>query len=117
MGGKGQITPRWEKGESGNPKGRPVGSKNRNTIVRYWLEVCQKEKNSLTGDIENLSQEDLMTLALIKKAKDGNVNAYNSLMNSGYGSPVQQIEQRSIDIDLSDLTTEELKELLGQEDE
>lgn len=116
MGGKGKITPRWEKGESGNPKGRPIGSKNRNTIARYWLDTNQNLKNPLTNEMEIMSQEDLMTLALIKKAREGSVNAYNALMNSGYGSPLQQIEQRSIDIDLSDLTTEELKQLLGEDE-
>ena len=40
-----------------------------------------------------MSQEDLMTLALIKKARDGDVNAYKALMDSGYGAPLQQIDQ------------------------
>jgi len=47
----------------------------------------------LTGENETMSQEDLMTLALIKKAREGDVNAYKALMDSGYGAPVQQIEQ------------------------
>jgi hypothetical protein len=93
MAGKGQIEPRWEKGESGNPNGRPKGSKNRSTIARRWLEVNQNLKNPLTGENETMSQEDLMTLALIKKAREGDVNAYKALMDSGYGAPVQQIEQ------------------------
>lgn len=93
MAGKGQIEPRWEKGESGNPNGRPKGSKNRSTIARRWLEVNQSLKNPLTGEQETMSQEDLMTLALIKKAREGDVNAYKALMDSGYGAPVQQIEQ------------------------
>jgi hypothetical protein len=93
MAGKGQIEPRWEKGESGNPNGRPKGSKNRSTIARQWLEVNQSLKNPITGENETMSQEDLMTLALIKKAREGDVNAYKALMDSGYGAPVQQIEQ------------------------
>ena len=32
----------FKKGQSGNPKGRPVGSKNRSTIVKKWLETVQK---------------------------------------------------------------------------
>ena len=87
------IQPRWEKGESGNPNGRPKGSKNRSTIARRWLEVNQSLKNPLTGENETMSQEDLMTLALIKKAREGDVYAYKALMDSGYGAPVQQIEQ------------------------
>jgi hypothetical protein len=87
------LKPAWSKGESGNPNGRPKGSKNRSTIARQWLEVNQNLKNPLTGENETMSQEDLMTLALIKKAREGDVNAYKALMDSGYGAPVQQIEQ------------------------
>jgi hypothetical protein len=83
----------FKKGESGNPAGRPKGSKNRSTIARRWLEVNQSLKNPITGENETMSQEDLMTLALIKKAREGDVNAYKALMDSGYGAPVQQIEQ------------------------
>ena len=83
----------FKKGESGNIEGRPKGSKNRSTIARQWLEVNQSLKNPLTGEQETMSQEDLMTLALIKKAREGDVNAYKALMDSGYGSPVQQIDQ------------------------
>jgi hypothetical protein len=97
MAGKGQIEPRWEKGESGNPKGRPKGSKNRSTIAKYWLEINQKLKNPLTGAEETMSQEDLMTLALIKKAREGDVSAYKALMDSGYGAPIQQVEQTIIE--------------------
>jgi len=97
MAGKGQIEPRWQKGESGNPNGRPKGAKNRSTIARKWLEVNQSLKNPLTGENETMSQEDLMTLALIKKAREGDVNAYKALMDSGYGAPIQQVEQTIIE--------------------
>ena len=105
----------YKKGESGNPKGYPTGKKNRSTVARYWMEVNQKLKNPLTGTEEIMSQEDLMTLALIKKAREGDVGAYRELMNSGYGAPVQQIEQTQTNIDLSDLTTDEIKDLLKSE--
>jgi hypothetical protein len=94
------LKPAWDKGESGNPNGRPKGAKNRSTIAKYWLEVNQKLKNPLTGAEETMSQEDLMTLALIKKAREGDVAAYKALMDSGYGAPVQQIEQHNIEIPL-----------------
>lgn len=100
MAGKGQIEPRWQKGESGNPNGRPKGSLNRSTIARKWLEVNQSLKNPLTGESETMSQEDLMTLALIKKAREGDVSAYKALMDSGYGAPLQQIEQTNVEIPL-----------------
>lgn len=83
---------KFPKGVSGNPNGRPKGSKNRSTIAKYWLEVEQNLKNPLTGATENMSQEDLMTLALIKKAREGDVQAYKQLMDSAYGAPVQQTD-------------------------
>jgi hypothetical protein len=72
----------YKKGQSGNPKGRPVGSKNRSTIAKKWLSVEQDLKNPLTGDKETMSQEDLMTLALIKKAREGDTQAYQKLLDS-----------------------------------
>jgi len=92
MSSKDNLKPEWKKGESGNPDGRPKGSKNRSTIAKYWMEVIQDLKNPLTGDNEKMSQEDLMTLALIKKARSGDVNAYKALMDSGYGAPKQAVD-------------------------
>ena len=86
------LEPRWQKGESGNPNGRPKGAKNRSTIARKWLEVMQDAKNPITGELEKLTQEDLMTLAIIHKARKGDVNAYKQLMDSAHGLPTQQID-------------------------
>jgi hypothetical protein len=77
--------------------GRPKGSRNRSTIARLWLETTQKAKNPITGVEETLTQEDLGTLAMVKKMRDGDVSAYKALMDSGYGAPVQQIEQTNIE--------------------
>jgi len=95
----------FKKGESGNPKGRPVGSKNRSTIARHWLDINQNLKNPLTGENERMNQEDLMTLALIKKAREGDVNAYKALMDSGYGAAAQTIDTnlQINDFDLKDV--------------
>ena len=87
----------YKKGQSGNPKGRPKGSKNRSSTARKWLALQQDKKNPITDIEETLSQEDLMTLALIKKARDGDVQAYQKLLDSAYGAPVQQIEQTNIE--------------------
>ena len=87
----------YKKGQSGNPKGRPVGSKNRSTIAKKWLQVEQDLKNPLTGEKENMSQEDLMTLALIKKAREGDTQAYQKLLDSAYGAPLQQVIQEIVE--------------------
>lgn len=82
----------WEKGVSGNPKGRPKGSKNRSTIVKNWMEAEQKLKNPISGELEMLSQEDAGTLALIHKMRQGDVSAYRALMDSLYGAVRQTME-------------------------
>jgi len=105
----------WAKGQSGNPKGRPKGARNRSTIARYWLDVDQKATNPIDGIEQTLSQEDLMTLALVKRAKDGDVNAYKALMDSAFGAPTQQIEQTQINHDFSGLSVDDLKSLLGDD--
>jgi len=87
--------------------GRPKGSKNRSTIAKKWLSVEQNLKNPLTSELEDMSQEDLMTLALIKKAREGDTQAYQKLMDSAYGAPLQQIEQTNIEQPLFPDVTED----------
>ena len=87
--------------------GRPKGSKNRSTIAKKWLEVNQSLKNPITGETEQLSQEDLMTLAQIKKAREGDTGAYKALMDSAWGAPIQQIEQTNIETTLPEWMNEE----------
>ena len=79
-------------GEIRNPKGRGKGVRNRATIVKEWLMVEQKFKNPLTGQEEILSQADIMTLAVINKARKGDVIAFRELMDSGFGKVTEMIQ-------------------------
>ena len=56
---------RFKKGVSGNPTGRQKGSLNRKTVAREYLAFLQEEVNPLTGIKELLSNEDMITLALL----------------------------------------------------
>ena len=60
---------RFKKGESGNPSGRPKGSKNRKTIAREWLAFLQEETNLISRQIETLSMEDIIHYQLYLKPK------------------------------------------------
>ena len=86
----------WKKGESGNPNGRPKGSLNRSTIARKWLQTSSKILNPITGEEETLTQEDIGTLALIKKLRQGDVQAYKALLDSSYGQPKETIDLNAI---------------------
>lgn len=72
--------------------GRPPGTRNRSTIARKWLDFEISRTNELTGDIEKLTAEELITLAMIKKAAQGDSKAYQALMDSGFGKPVQSTD-------------------------
>ena len=85
----------FKPGQSGNPKGRPKGAKSRSTVIKRWLEAMDKGKNPMTGEVESMSVEDKMTLALIGKALKGDTQAYKALMDSAYGQPKQEIEEVS----------------------
>ena len=91
---------KWEKGQSGNPEGYPKGQKNRSTIVREWLETKEWAHNHISGDFETLTQEEIITLAMIEKARNGNVQAYKCIMDSAYGKPEKQIEQVFLEVPL-----------------
>jgi hypothetical protein len=93
---------KFEKGQTGNPNGRPKGARNRSTILRELLDLND--------------QELLMHQAQIDKAiEQKDTNAYKAVLDSAYGAPVQQIEQTQTNVDLSDLTTDEIKQMLKSE--
>ena len=64
------------KGEIRNPNGRPKGSRNRSTIVREMLEALHASGRP---------NVDAMTAAIVNKALNGDVMAWDKLMDSGYG--------------------------------
>ena len=91
----------FKKGESGNPKGRPKGSKNRATIVRELFDSISVLDSFKFNELEsrfpyiknNMSIEYLMTLIQVNKAIfDGDTKAYKVLMDSLYGTPIRQID-------------------------
>jgi hypothetical protein len=81
-GGRGKIEPRWKKGESGNPAGRPKKIPELNKLL---ADVLGQEKNGQTAAekiIDKLRQE----------AEKGNIRAAELLLKYTYGAPVQRLE-------------------------
>jgi len=99
-----------------NKEGRPKGVRNRATIVREWLEASEKYKNPLTGQVEQLSQADIITLALINKARKGDVAAFKELMDSCFGKISDQLDMSIYDKKktVNDFFPEELKKKYEQ---
>jgi len=106
------LKPAWKKGESGNPNGRPPGTKNRSTIYKDILGITTKAKNPLTGKMELLSIEEQMALAMIQQVLEkGSVQAWNSINDNFYGKQKETIEQSS-KIEALDITPEQRREVI-----
>ena len=104
----------FPKGVSGNPNGRPKGLRNRSTIVREWLEATESMKNPITGQSEKLSQYDIITLALIQKARKGDVQAFKELMDSSFGKIPDKLLAENKNTFQSDLTQEESRKIINK---
>lgn len=82
------IPHQWKKGKSGNPDGRPLGSRNRSTIVREWLECDATDGFGGT-------MADQLVRKQILKADNAATDAFKEIFDSAYGknTEVQEIKQ------------------------
>ena len=83
-----------KKGEVRNPNGRPKGSLNRKTLFKKWLLFEQEIKNPLSNEKEDLTQAELVVLALIRKARMGDVSAAKILLEYGTHDDVERAENQ-----------------------
>lgn len=81
---------KWKAGQSGNPKGREEGSKNRATLYKKWLEVATTVKDLDDKELPG-TYEDKISIAIIRKATDGDVMAAKEIADSVYGKAPQTI--------------------------
>jgi len=72
-------------GEVRNPKGRGKGVPNRATLFKKWLSAKEDFKNPITREIQRLSQEDIVILAILAKARKGDLKCAEFLLDGKYG--------------------------------
>lgn len=84
-----------------NKGGRPVGSKNRSTLVRELLEARLDEKHTYAQ---------AMTKAVMEKALAGDTNAWDKLFDSAFGKVTdkQEVDMKA-DVSSSNLASKLLK--------
>lgn len=83
---------KYVKGTSGNPAGRPKGTKNRATLIREKLEVLVKMEDPLSGTITEMTLQDAVVLTMIKKALAGDVPAAKELLDGAFGKITEKLE-------------------------
>lgn len=87
--GKPPMHSRFKKGVSGNPKGPPKGYTHSKTRLRRLLDLTEKRKNPVTGEIEDFSVLEQMDMAMIVKARQGDIKAYQAVLDRLEGKPSQ----------------------------
>lgn len=92
---------RFKPGQSGNPSGRPEGSKNRSTVARQVLSMIGmfpkkklKELKEIFPQITNkMTVEEIMTIVQAGRATTkADPHSYEKVMDSAYGKPKQDID-------------------------
>lgn len=94
-----KIGNRFEKGESGNPNGRPKGAQTSSVRLRRLLEIEQKKPNPVTKKEEKFTTLELMDAAVIAKALKGDILAYREILDRFEGKvPNKNEHSGSLDL-------------------
>jgi Family of unknown function (DUF5681) len=85
----------WEKGVSGNPKGRPKGAKNRSTLIKIFSDVKIGKIPYLAARFPNLVEltlEEALGLKLFEAGLNMEVGAIREVMDTLYGKITDKTE-------------------------
>lgn len=90
----------WQAGQSGNPAGKPKGTRNRATVIREILEQAAVDAFSpqLSTYFEAHPEQkpktiqDQMALAIAVKALHGDVAAFKELMDGVHGKLTENVK-------------------------
>lgn len=92
---------RYKPGQSGNPKGRPRGSKNKDTILREVL--SQKVSVQQNGKTLKMNKLTVIITTLVNKAASGDLRAISELrpmiekMEANHEATVKLSEELSVE--------------------
>ena len=75
---KNLVQGRWKRGESGNPKGRPKGSKNLRSLLAGAL--FKKVKVTEGGEVREIPRVEAILTGLVAKALKGDVRATETVL-------------------------------------
>lgn len=99
-----------QKGENRNNNSTRVGMNYRSTIFNNWLRFATTGEDP-NGIVANMSIQDKIVLAQVKKALDGDTGAAIFLFDGAYGKVKEVIHQANTntEIDYSKFSADELR--------
>jgi hypothetical protein len=108
----------FEKGKSGNPKGRPKGSQSISTILKKMLEL-DVDYIDLEGNRQTITAKEAIATNMILTATrasklENRLKATDMIIDRIEGKPKQYIEQRDI-AQTNEEAINQLKEIAKQE--
>lgn len=80
------------KGEVRNPGGKPKGTLNSKTVLRRLLALTENAKNPITGEMEEMSQLEIITLKQLANARKGDLKAYREMLDRLEGKAQQSVD-------------------------
>lgn len=98
------IEPRWKKGESGNPNGRPkklhptllkttsFSLSQINDVIQYMVSLNEKQLDEVLLDDVSSILEKTIASALKKSIKKGELFSLETLLNRVYGKPNEKLD-------------------------
>ena len=78
----------WQPGQSGNPSGKPKGTKHLSSRIQEMLLDDSFEQKLKDGTILNGAPINAVLRTLVIKAVDGDLRAFDLLAKYGYGTKV-----------------------------
>jgi hypothetical protein len=98
----------FPKGQSGNPNGRPEGTRNRSTVLKELLSQVCDFTNPLTLRKETADLETQVMTALVARGRRGDVTAIREILDTVYGK-VSDKNELSGSVDVNMLSMDEFK--------
>jgi hypothetical protein len=78
----------WKSGQSGNPAGKPKGTKHLSTWIQELMEDENFVRKLANGKTKKEAPVKAIVATLIQKAVDGDMKAFDLLAKYGYGTKV-----------------------------
>lgn len=82
----------WKPGESGNPFGRPQGSRNISSILKELLEIELETEDPISGEKISVPVSTIINARLVRKAMDGDNKAIREIYDRIEGRPKQKLD-------------------------